>query len=191
METKMRFNKHCHRSPLEGGGGSDHFRSHRRFGRERHGGGGRIFEQGDLRQVILKLIGEKPSHGYEIIKAIEDRLGGSYSPSPGVVYPTLTLLEETGLIAASQSDGPRKLYEITAEGRAALERDKATTEAIFARMGEVNARLGGGPAPQIIRAYENLKTALKLRLRRGPLSAAQIAAIAALLDETAKTVESL
>jgi hypothetical protein len=58
-------------------------------------------------------------------------------------------------------------------------------------MGEVNARLGGGPAPQIIRAYENLKTALKLRLRRGPLSTAQIAAIAALLDETAKTVETL
>jgi DNA-binding PadR family transcriptional regulator len=186
----MRFHRHCPRAPLEGGGGSDHFRAHRRFGRERHAGG-RIFEQGDLRQVILKLIGEKPSHGYEIIKAIEDRLGGAYSPSPGVIYPTLTLLEETGLIAASQSEGPRKLYEITNEGRAALERDKAAVEAIFARMSEINARLGGGPAPQIIRAYENLKTALKLRLRRGPLSAAQVSAIAELLDETAKTVESL
>jgi DNA-binding PadR family transcriptional regulator len=186
----MRFHKQCHRAPLEGGGGSENFRSRRRFGRER-GPGGRVFEQGDLRYVILKLISEKPSHGYEIIKAIEDRLGGAYSPSPGVIYPTLTLLEETGLIAASQSEGPRKLFEITPEGRAALERDKPTVEAIFARMEEVNTRLGGGPSPQMIRAYENLKTALRLRVRSGPLSPAQINAIANLLDEAAKTVETI
>jgi len=186
----MRFHRHCHRAPLEGGGGSENFRSRRRFGRER-GAGGRVFEQGDLRYVILKLISEKPSHGYEIIKAIEDRLGGAYSPSPGVIYPTLTLLEETGLIAATQSDGPRKLFEITAEGRAAMERDKVAIEAIFARMEEVNARLGGGPAPQMIRAYENLKTALRLRVRAGPLSQVQISAIANLLDEAAKAVETI
>jgi DNA-binding PadR family transcriptional regulator len=184
----MHFQRHCRHAPLEGSGGSADFRSHRRFGRER-GAGGRVFEQGDLRYVILKLIGEKPAHGYEIIKAIEDRLGGAYSPSPGVIYPTLTLLEETGLIAASQSEGPRKLYEITAEGRAALEHDKAAVDAIFARMEEVNARLGGGPSPQLIRAYENLKMALKLRVRRGSLSPEQINAIADLLDDVAKKVE--
>lgn len=187
----MRFHRHCHHAPFESGGASGGgFRLHRRFGGER-GPGGRFFEQGDLRYVILKLISEKPSHGYEIIKAIEDRLGGAYAPSPGVVYPTLTLLEETGLIAAAQSEGPRKLYTITDEGRAALERDKATVDAIFARMDELNARLGGGPSPQLIRAFQNLKTALKLRVRRGPLSQAQIAAIADLLDEAAKKVETL
>jgi DNA-binding PadR family transcriptional regulator len=186
----MRFHRHCHRAPLEGGGGSEGFRWHRSFGRE-GGAGGRFFEQGDLRYVILKLIGDKPAHGYEIIKAIEDRLGGAYSPSPGVIYPTLTLLEETGLIAAAQSEGPRKLYEITEEGRATLQRDKAAVDAIFARMDEINARLGGGPAPQLIRAFQNLKTALRLRVRRGPLSQAQIATIANLLDEAAKTVETI
>jgi DNA-binding PadR family transcriptional regulator len=185
----MHFHRHhCHRGPIEGGGGGHDYRRHWRFGR---GDGGRFFEQGDLRFVILKLLSEKPSHGYEIIKAIEDRLGGAYTPSPGVIYPTLTLLEETGLIAAAQSEGPRKLYEITAEGRAALERDKATVDAIFARMGELNERLGGGPAPQLIRAFQNLKTALRLRVRRGPLTPAQIATIANLLDEAAKTVETM
>ncbi len=69
---------------------------HRRFGL--FGGRRRMFDQGDVRLVILKLISEKPSHGYEIIKAIEDRLGGAYAPSPGVVYPALTLLEEQGMI---------------------------------------------------------------------------------------------
>ena len=184
----MRFQRHCQHAPLEGGGGAHNFRAHRRFGRERSD---RLFEQGDLRYVILKLLADKASHGYELIKAIEDRLGGAYSPSPGVIYPTLTLLEETGLIAAGPSEGARKLYEITAEGRAALERDKAIVEAIFARMEEVNARLGGGPAPQIIRAYENLKTALKLRVRRGPLNSEQVAAIAQLLDAAARTVETI
>lgn len=183
----MRFHRHCYRAPIEGGGGADNHRRHWRFGRE----SGRFFEQGDLRFVILKLLSEKPSHGYEIIKAIEDRLGGAYTPSPGVIYPTLTLLEETGLIVAAQSEGPRKLYEITADGRAAIERDKATVDAIFARMGELNERLGGGPAPQLIRAFQNLKTALKLRVRRGPLTQAQISTIANLLDEAAKTVENM
>jgi len=58
----------------------------------------RVFDQGDLRFVILKLISQAPSHGYEIIKAIEEKVGGAYSPSPGVIYPTLTLLEELGYV---------------------------------------------------------------------------------------------
>src|ERR1700675_2677186 len=77
------------------------------------GGRGRIFDQGDLRFVILRLIAEKPRHGYEIIKDIEDRLAGSYSPSPGVIYPTLTLLEELGYASVTASEGGKKLYAIT------------------------------------------------------------------------------
>jgi DNA-binding PadR family transcriptional regulator len=182
----MRFQRHAQcfaRDEASSGAGG-----YRRFGRL--GGRGRMFEQGDLRFVALKLISEKPAHGYELIKAIEDRLGGAYAPSPGIVYPTLTLLEELGYIAVEQTDGPRKLYALTSEGKAFLEQNGATVEAIFARMEEVSARHGGGPAPQILRAMENLKTALRLRLAHGPLDAGQVAAIARILDEAAKTVEA-
>lgn len=148
-----------------------------------------MFDQGDLRLVVLKLISEKPSHGYEIIKAIEDRLGGAYAPSPGVIYPTLTLLEEMGAIRVQETDGPRKLYAITSDGEALLRQNAAAVEAIFGRMADINARHGGGPAPQIVRAMENLRTALRLRLFRGPLNAEQLAEISKILDAAAKAVE--
>ncbi len=149
-----------------------------------------MFEQGDLRFVVLKLISEKPSHGYEIIKAIEDRLGGAYAPSPGVIYPTLTLLEEMGTIQVQETDGPRKLYAITSDGEALLRDKEATVSAIFERMADINTRHGGVPAPQIIRAMENVKTALRLRTSRGPLSAEELARITAILDEAAKAVDA-
>src|ERR1700723_3383952 len=76
----------------------------------------RVFDQGDLRFVILKLISEQPRHGYEIIKAIEEKVGGAYSPSPGVIYPTLTLLEDLGYVtAADGNEGGKKLHAITAQ----------------------------------------------------------------------------
>ncbi len=167
-------------------------------GRGRHGHGGRsnpdldlrrFFAHGDLRLVILRLIAEKPRHGYEIIKEIEERVGGAYSPSPGVIYPTLTLLEELGYVAVSPGEGARKLHEITEAGRAFLAANGPAVEAVFARMAEANEVRGGGPAPQILRAMENLRLALRLRLGRGPLSEAQVAAIADTLDVAATTVE--
>ena len=85
------------------------------FGGRRGGGAGRFFESGALRFVILSLIAETPRHGYEIIKLIEERLGGAYTPSPGVVYPMLTMMEEMGQ-ATVQVDGTRKMYAITGEG---------------------------------------------------------------------------
>ena len=160
-----------------------------RHGLRHHGRRGRIFEQGDLRYVLLKMIADKPSHGYELIKDIEDRLGGAYSPSPGVVYPTLTLLEELGHIRAVQSEGARKAYEITDEGRAALEKNTRVVDEIFRRIGEVADRLGAQPPHQIVRAMENLRLALRLRLERGKLSEQQIADVAAALDAAAQTVE--
>ena len=160
---------------------------HERF--ERMGRRGRIFEQGDLRYVLLSLIADKPRHGYELIKEIEDRLGGAYSPSPGVVYPTLTLLEELGLIKAVQSEGARKSFEITEDGRAALEKNKATVEEIFRRVSEYAERTGARAPHQIVRAMENFKTALRLRLERGKLTDAQIADVAAALDAAAATLD--
>lgn len=148
-----------------------------------------MFDQGDLRFVVLKLIADKPSHGYEIIKAIEARVGGAYAPSPGVIYPTLTLLEEMGAIVVSQTDGPRKLYAVTPEGEATLRDREAEVSAIFARMEESRARHGGGRPPQIERAIENFRTALRLRLSRGALGAEEIERLAAILDEAAKKVE--
>jgi DNA-binding PadR family transcriptional regulator len=161
-----------------------------RHGRHGGGGKGRFFEQGDLRYVVLKLISEKPSYGYEIIKAIEDRLAGAYAPSPGIVYPTLTLLEELGYIKVQETDGPRKLFAITPEGEVALEQNKAVVDAIFARMAEVHVRHGGHQAPQLVRAWENLKMAMNLRVAQGPLTAQQIEEIAAILDGAAKSIES-
>ena len=181
------WSRHCFHAFAHREGHPGEARLFRGYGRS--GGRQRMFDQGDLRLVVLKLISEKPSHGYEIIKAIEDRLGGAYAPSPGVIYPTLTLLEEMGAIRVQETDGPRKLYAITSDGEALLRQNAAAVEAIFGRMADINARHGGGPAPQIIRAMENLRTALRLRLFRGPLNAEQLAQISQILDAAAKAVE--
>jgi hypothetical protein len=87
----------------DGSAGSNRHGDH--HGGHRSGGSGRIFRHGGLRFVLLQLVADKPCHGYELIKAIEERLGGSYSPSPGTVYPTLTLLEELGYVSVDAADG--------------------------------------------------------------------------------------
>ncbi len=148
-----------------------------------------MFEQGDLRYVVLKLLAEKPSHGYEIIKAVEERFGGAYAPSPGIVYPTLTLLEEQGLIAVVETEGPRKLYGLTDEGRAELARSAPDVERVFARMSEMRQRFGGGAAPEIMRAMENLKAALRLRMQRGQPE--DVSKITAVLDAAARSIETM
>ena len=166
----------------------------RHGGRHMRGGGwrfGRFFDHGDLRLLILQLIAEKPRHGYEIIKDIEEKLAGAYSPSPGVVYPTLTMLEELGYATVDASEGAKKLYAVTEEGRAHLAANQAAVNAILARMAEFSAAQGGGPAPQILRAMENLRVALRLRLARGPLSEEQVRKIAAALDEAAGKAEAV
>jgi len=191
------FHRHSHTHPHHGRRnvrseiGQDD--QHRRSGHHRRGGGraslGRFFAHGDLRLVVLHLIAEKPCHGYEMIKAIEEQVGGAYSPSPGVIYPTLTLLEELGHVTVSIGDGAKKLHTITAEGRAYLEAHRASLDALLARMEEASRVYGGGPPPQIMRAMENMKLALRLRLSRGPLSEEQINAVAAALDSAATSVE--
>jgi DNA-binding PadR family transcriptional regulator len=162
---------------------------HDGYGRGGRGGLGRFFAHGDLRLVILHLIAEKPRHGYEVIKAIEERVAGAYSPSPGVIYPTLTLLEELGYVTVSAGEGAKKLHTITDEGRAYLDANRAAVDALLARMDEAGRVHGGGPAPQVVRAMENLRLALRLRLARGPLTDAQANAVAAALDAAAGSVE--
>jgi DNA-binding PadR family transcriptional regulator len=163
-----------------------------RFGHH-HGGrdrrSGRVFDHGDLRYVLLHLIAEKPRHGYELIKAIEEQLGGTYSPSPGVIYPTLTLLEELGYLRPETAEGTRKLYSITEEGTVFLAANRALVDAILGRMAEFSRAYAGGPAPEIRRALHNLELALSIRLGKGPPDAAQVRAITDALDRVASEIE--
>ena len=160
----------------------------RGMGRMRMRRAARVFDQGDLRFVILKLISEAPRHGYEIIKAIEDKVGGAYSPSPGVIYPTLTLLEELGYVTVESAEGGKRLYRITDAGAAALEDKKAVVDGIFRRMSDIHDRFDG-PSPRISRAMQNLGSAIALRMRAGPVSAAQLDTLIAAIDEAAGKVE--
>jgi DNA-binding PadR family transcriptional regulator len=145
-----------------------------------------VFDHGDLRWVVLGLLAEKPRYGYEIIKELEERVGGEYSPSPGVVYPTLTLLEETGLATVSEQNGNRKLYALTPEGDAAYQENKPQIDAILSRIG---ARRG--PPASVVRALENLMMAVRLKLHDQALTDEQVRAMTDLLDQAARTVEGL
>jgi DNA-binding PadR family transcriptional regulator len=160
----------------------------------RHGGSGhrigRVLEHGDLRFVILDLIAEKPRHGYEIIKAIEDRVAGAYSPSPGVVYPTLTMLEEQGYASVVEEAG-RKQYTLTPAGQAFLAENRAGLEAIMSRIAAIGALNAEGPPAAVVRAMENLKLALRLRLSGTKPTEEQVRAIAAALDAAAVAVEQI
>jgi DNA-binding PadR family transcriptional regulator len=162
------------------------FAEGRRGFRRGMGGPGRFFEAGDLRYVILQLIAEKPRHGYDIIKEIEERIGGGYAPSPGVVYPMLTMLEEMGHASVVQ-EGTRKLYAFTDEGAKALAENKATVEAIFARMDQRRTQEAGGRPQQIERAVQNFRMALQMK--RGPLTTEQVEAITDIIDAAARQIE--
>lgn len=152
-----------------------------------------VFGRGGLQLVLLQLLSQQPSHGYELIKAIEERLLGRYSPSPGVVYPRLAMLEDMGYILAQAPDAQgRRRYSITAAGLTHLQSQASQVQALMARMqgGVDGAGLRGGRPAPVTRAIENLKLAMRLRLAE-PLSHAQALAFAAILDEAARRIEQL
>lgn len=161
-----------------------------RHGRHQFGGefGGRLFDTGDLRLVILSYIAEKPSHGYEIMKGIAEQMGGVYTPSAGVVYPTLNQLEDEGF-ATVNSEGGKKQYTITEAGRAELASQKERIDQLLGRIRRMGETYGSGRAPQIMRALHNCKLALKLKFGQGGLTGDQIRKIAEILDTTAKEIE--
>jgi DNA-binding PadR family transcriptional regulator len=150
-------------------------------GRHGFGGGdmmraGRMLAQGDLRLIALALIAEQPRHGYEIIKVLEERTAGWYSPSPGIVYPTLTYLEETGYVSG-KAEGAKKLYTITEEGRAHLEANRDFVDAVLERLSAIGERAARmrrrfgdeeedrHDLPPLVRAaLENLREAAAKRL---------------------------
>jgi DNA-binding PadR family transcriptional regulator len=113
-------------------------------GMKHRGRAARMFGQGDLKLVILRLLDEKPRHGYDIIRALEERSGGGYSPSPGTIYPTLSLLEEMDFARASLEESGKKIYSITEEGRKYLADNKHTVDDLLERLVRFGESLFGG-----------------------------------------------
>lgn len=163
--------------------------------RDERGGGrrgrGRIFSGDELRLVLLKLIEPAPRHGYDLIRAIEELTGGAYAPSPGVVYPTLTLLADMELIAEQQSEGARKLFAITPAGTEHLAEKAEEVASLLARLeglGEARERSNRGP---VRRAMGNLKAALHGKLHEAEDNEELPHEIAAILDEAVRKIERL
>ena len=154
----------------------------------RRGGGKRLLARGDLRWLILSLIADGgPAHGYELIKAIEAKMGGAYAPSPGVIYPTLTLLEDMGALE-SVTDGGKKRYAITEAGRALM----AENAGALNELQETLARFAHRAArpPLIAEGIIRLREVVHARLaEETPLDEARIRAIADILNEAAERVE--
>jgi DNA-binding PadR family transcriptional regulator len=151
----------------------------------------RVFDSNELRLVLLKLIADQPRHGYDLIRAIEEMTGGFYVPSPGVVYPTLTLLQEMGHIEETPSEGARKAFTVTAAGTAHLAEKKTEVHELFARLaqfGKTRERSDGGP---VRRAMQNLKTVLRGRFDGDEPKAETLHQVAAILDEAAQKIERL
>ena len=165
------------------------------FGDEGWGGGRRsrrarrMFESGELRLVLLRLIADEPRHGYDLIRAIEDLTGGEYAPSPGVVYPTLTLLQDMGFIEEAEGEGARKPFQVTEEGRAHLEERSEEVDALFERLTDLKPAPENMAGPAIGRAVKNLMTALGHRLKAEGFREDLFLEIAAILDEAAQKIE--
>lgn len=163
-------------------------------GRGPGGGRGRrgIFDANDLKLILLGLIAEQPRHGYDLIRAIEDKSGGAYVPSPSMIYPKLTMLADMGFADehADTASG-RKLFGITAEGAGHLEEHR---NALLDAMGRLDIlakralRTDGAP---IRRAMENLKMALFHRLEKEGADNDTMFDVAAIIDEAAGKIERL
>jgi DNA-binding PadR family transcriptional regulator len=139
----------------------------------------------------LKLIADAPRHGYDLIREIETLSGGAYVPSPGVIYPTLTLLQDMGLIEEAVSDSARKLFGITEAGTAHLTENAEGVAAAMAKlsaMGERSERVDG---MQVRRAMGNLREAVQIRLGRDDVDQDMLHAVTALIDEAAQKIERL
>ena len=162
-----------------------------RHGSSERGGRRRVFDSGELRLVLLKLIEEMPRHGYDLIREIEERSNGAYAPSPGVVYPTLTLLHDMDLIEEEKSDGSRKRYAITKAGVVHLAEKTEEVETALAKLAEMGAQRERTDGMPIRRAMANLRQVLQHRLTRDDVTPETLHDVAALLDEAAQKIERL
>ena len=197
----MRFGFHHgrHRGGMECGPGGRGWGRGRGFfeamaehhGHGRSGGRRRMFDGSELRLVLLKLIEESPRHGYDLIKEIEERTGGAYAPSPGVVYPTLTMLEDMGLIEERKTEGSKKQFAITVAGSAHLTERTDEVEALFARLAQLASMREQTDGAPIRRAMGNLRAVLQNRLTAEGVDSDTLHDVAAILDEAAQKIERL
>ncbi len=161
------------------------------WGRPRGGRGrGRrqMFESGEVKFIILRLLKDKPMHGYEVMKALEEKMAGTYSPSPGTVYPTLQMLEDEGLVRVEEVDG-KKVYHVTPEGDAYLTENRDLIDEIVERVKETVRDVAGGAMGDVHRTFGRLaKTTFGTAWRRGPDDPA-LAKVAEILKQAAKDVE--
>ncbi|EJM76661.1 PadR family transcriptional regulator [Pseudomonas sp. GM55] len=166
--------------------GNDRDGFEKRPGRERGGRGPRVFAPGDLKLLLLALIAEQPCHGYDMIRQIEGMFDGAYSPSPGVIYPTLTFLEESEMIQGD-AEGGKKCYSVTAAGRQSLIEQAVALEGVRVRIDVSKRSLRGHDRPpEIHEAVHNLRHALQLH--HGRWSPEEIRRVATLLNNTAKAI---
>ena len=156
-----------------------------------NGGRERLFDAGDLKLVILKLLAESPSYGYQLMKRMEERLSGGYTPSAGVIYPTLTMLEEEGFASESTSDANKKVFSVTAEGLAYLEQNKERVLRVFDRLKEAGEGFRRRRSPEIMKAFHNLRGAVEARVSRETITAEQIRKIADAINVAATTIDKL
>lgn len=154
-------------------------------------GGGRMFEQGDLKLVILNLLDEKPRHGYEIIKDLEERSGGRYTPSAGAVYPTLTMLEDLGYAVATPEEGGKKVYAITDAGRAHLAENRPIVDELFDRVSQIGDAVFGDNVRPARDAMINLAKEFGAAMMTGRRTPEQITAISAILDKAAADLRGI
>ena len=163
-------------------------------GGRRRGGpfrGARIFEQGDLKYVILQLMAEKPRHGYEIIKALEERFGGAYAPSAGTIYPTLSLLEDMGYATVSLEDGGKKVYAITDEGRTYLEQNKSAVDDIFERIADLGASFLSDGMMEINRAIGSVGRATYAPASRYFRDKEKVGKVREAVERAAKEIDAI
>jgi len=175
-------------------GGREHgWRDFRRGGGfdPRMGGRERLFDAGDVRLVVLKLLSEQPSYGYQLIKTMEERLAGGYTPSAGVIYPTLTLLEEEGLASVATSEANRKVYSVTPQGLEYLAANKDRIDELFERLEETGRGFRHGRSPELMKAMHNLRGAIMARVFRGNATPEQIAKITEAVNAAARAIDEL
>jgi DNA-binding PadR family transcriptional regulator len=153
--------------------------------------GGRYFGHGDLKLVILSMLEERPRHGYDIIKAIEERSGGVYQPSAGTVYPTLTLLEEMGLARSTPDEGGKRVYEITDAGRQHLAEHRSTVDDIFSRIARTGAGLTSDAMQEMNRAFGRLARATYSQASHRLDDHEFLKGVAKVLEEAAAAINAL
>ena len=158
----------------------------------RGGGRKRLFDNAGLRLLLLHLTAQEPRHGYDLIREIEALSGGAYVPSPGMVYPALTMMAEMDHIVEQPSEGTRKRFAVTPQGEAFLAEHAKERDEVLARLtGMAEAVVPRGDIAPVRRAMENLKASLRIRLQKEGADQETILDIAGLIDEAAAKIERL